>query len=147
MTISREVDLTWKGAEKPFAPTITSIVRIENAVRKATDRPEFSIAEVMMRLDADPVLFAVVWGTMLHLSGHERPDDVAEADAVEYWYQSAWEAITSAGQDKQAVRDIESARDAIVKMVAPTVDLGKQAAPRVKAASGGAKKTKASRNP
>ena len=142
MAITREIDLTWQGASKPFAPTITSIVRIENAVRKATERPDFSIAQALMKIDNDPVLFAVVWGAMLALSGHELPEGVNEADAMEYWYQAAWDALMKASTDKLARQDLTSVRDVIFQMVAPTVDLGKPAAPLV-VASGGGKKKKA----
>jgi hypothetical protein len=145
MAITREIDLTWQGASKPFAPTITSIVRIENAVRKATERPDFSIAEVLMRLDKDPVMFAVVWGSMLTLAGHELPDGVSPADAMEHWYQEAWQALTSAATDKIAMQDLTSARDVIYQMVAPTVDLGKPAAPPAKAAGARKKRATASR--
>ena len=141
MAITREIDLTWQGASKPFAPTITSIVRIENAVRKATERPDFSIADALMRLDKDPVMFAVVWGSMLHLAGHDRADDVNDADAVDWWYQQAWQAMTQAAEDKLAMQDLSAARDVLFQMVAPSVDLGKPAAPRAQP-SGGAKKTK-----
>jgi hypothetical protein len=140
MAIARDIDLTWRGDVRPFTPTIQSIVKIENVVRKATERPDFSIADVMLRLDRDPVVFAAVWGTMLHIAGHDRDAGVKDADAVEWWYQQAWIAITNAAVDPVAIADLTSARDVIVKMVAPSVDLGKQAAPREIAASGGARK-------
>jgi hypothetical protein len=143
MAIAREIDLTWQGASKPFVPSITSIVRIENAVRKATERPDFSIAEVLMRIDKDPVMFAVVWGAMLTLAGHVAPEDVKPADTMEYFYQGAWEALTKGVSDPHAMQDLTSARDAIFQMVAPSVDVGKPPAPLV-VASGAAKKKKAS---
>jgi hypothetical protein len=133
MTITREIDLTWKGASKPFAPSMKNMVRIENLVRKETERPDFSLIQVMVRMESDPLMLAVVWGAMLHLAGHDRPDNVSEAQAVEYWYQQAWEAIASA--DKT---DLMAARDAIFGMIAPSVDLGKpqkaqgEAKPRAK---------------
>lgn len=145
MAIAREIDLTWQGASKPFVPSITSIVRIENAVRKATERPEFSIAEVLMRIENDPVMFAVVWGAMLTLAGHVPPNEVSPADTMEYFYQSAWEALTKAGSDPHAMQDLTSARDAIFQMVAPSVDVGKPPAPRAKSGATRKRKTAASR--
>lgn len=142
MTVMREMDLTWQGASRPFAPSVMSIMRIENNIRKVTGRPDFSISHLMARMEDDPVVFAAVWGAMLHLAGHKADDDVSEADAIEWWYQEAWQAITSLGVDDNALADLNCVRDIIIAMVAPSVDLGKPAAPRAKAPSGGAAKKK-----
>jgi hypothetical protein len=128
--IGREVNLTWRDDVRQYRPNIAAIVRIENQVRIATGRPDFGIADLLTRIDKDPVMFAIVWGTMLNDAGFDVPGGAKPQDAAEAWHQACWDTLTSGAVDKTVQRDIESARDTIIAMVAPSIDLGKSPAPR-----------------